>query len=179
MSRKWDSEKQSRVPGRPARGGLYHIFITNLCTQIWCNLPGGRFYQHKLFAWPGFGFYLHKRSTVARRGDLDKNCDFQRSKCFWFDEFDEKMNTIFKNAPRCARRFSLFLSFISFISVSLFSFFLFFSEKRTPIFLGNYWKNEWERSHRKWRFSKTKIKFGLINSKKESYIDLYALRALF
>jgi len=62
LSRQWDSEKRSRVPGRPAPGGLKPALVSSfdaLC-QAAEYLP-----VHKLFGWPGFGFNLHNLSDMV------------------------------------------------------------------------------------------------------------------
>ena len=73
MSRRWVSEKHSRVRGRPAWDGLYHSFDTQFCA----TLPGGGLYLHKLFAWREFGFYLHKHLIRLLFAVKMENGDFQ------------------------------------------------------------------------------------------------------
>ena len=64
MSRRWGSEKQSRVRGRPALGGVYHSF--------------GATYPAADSSYTDFSSGLRKRSTLARwAGGLEKYGDFQ------------------------------------------------------------------------------------------------------
>ena len=66
-----------RIRRRPARFkrflGLSSTFVVQICR----TLPGGGFYLQKRFASQGFRLSRNKRSTAAREGDLDQNCDYQ------------------------------------------------------------------------------------------------------
>ena len=66
MSRRWDGEKNSRVRGGRVLAGLF-LFLLQLSSilvpdlrHFFASIDG--FDEHKLLAWPGSGFHLHKPS---------------------------------------------------------------------------------------------------------------------
>ena len=56
------AETQPR-PGEAGSEPKKSQILFQLLFQIRNTLPGGRFYL-QLFAWPGFGFYLHKNDFI-------------------------------------------------------------------------------------------------------------------